>query len=123
MDLVIDAVTKKYANFSGRARRKEYWLYYLVYLIAYLILLAVDHGAGLVDPATKAGLLTSVFGLVLLIPSIAVTVRRLHDQDRSGWWILIILVPFIGAIVLLVFACIRGTDGDNRFGPDPLAAA
>ncbi len=107
---------KKYAVFSGRARRKEYWFFFLFNLIASMVLSAVDVAVG------TMGILSIIYGLALLIPSIAVGVRRMHDIDRSGWWLLIAFVPFIGVIVLLVFALLPGTAGDNRFGPDPKAA-
>src|SRR5258706_4153596 len=106
---------KKYAVFSGRARRKEYWFFFLFNLIASMVLSAVDVAVG------TMGILSIIYGLALLIPSIAVGVRRMHDIDRSGWWLLIAFVPFIGVIVLLVFALLPGTAGDNRFGPDPKA--
>jgi len=110
---------RKYVDFTGRARRAEYWFWHLFYMLALIGLLALD-GA-----VAAAGLRVAVFGLVgilaMALPSLAVSVRRLHDTDRSGWWILINFVPF-GGIVYLVFLCQRGTTGENRFGPDPLGA-
>lgn len=91
----------KYFTFSGRASRSEYWFFALLGFIIGLI----------------PGL--NLLGLVLFIPSLAVTVRRLHDTDRSGWWMLLALIPLIGGIVLLVFMCLEGTRGPNRFGADP----
>ncbi len=85
-------------------------------IIASIVLSAVDMAVG------TMGILSGIYGLAMLIPSIAVGVRRMHDIDRSGWWLLIAFVPFIGVIVLLVFALLPGTAGDNRFGPDPKAA-
>ena len=121
MDLVLKCVTEKYATFSGRAQRQEFWLYVLAYLILYLIALAVDFSAGTFDLEMELGLFTGLLGLALLIPGLGVTVRRLHDTNRTGWWILISFVPLIGVIVMLVFCCLKGTAGENRFGEDPLS--
>jgi len=113
---------KKYAEFTGRSRRKEYWLFVLLTLGIYIVAGIVDSIMGL------AGMVGGLYGPVmlivalgLLIPSIAVAMRRLHDTDRSGWWLLIAFIPFIGSIVLLIFFVLEGTRGPNRFGPDPLA--
>ncbi len=103
---------KKYATFSGRARRKEYWLFVLFNFIATLVAAFVD---GFLGTSTFSGL----YPLAAFIPSLAVGVRRLHDTDRSGWWWLINLVPIVGNIVFLVFLCLEGTPGENRFGLDP----
>jgi uncharacterized membrane protein YhaH (DUF805 family) len=109
---------KKYAVFGGRSRRKEYWYFVLFSLIVSLVLSAIDALLGTFGSA-NVGLLGGIYGLAVLIPSIAVSVRRLHDIDRTGWWVLIGLVPVIGTIVLLVFAASDGTPGKNRFGPNP----
>ena len=104
---------KKYADFSGRARRKEYWLFILLYLIAAVI-------AGIIDAvAATMGIIGIILTLGLFIPSLSVGVRRLHDINRIGWWMLIGLIPLIGAIVLIVFFCKDGTIGVNPFGEDP----
>jgi uncharacterized membrane protein YhaH (DUF805 family) len=110
-------VLKKYADFSGRARRKEYWMFFLFNIIICIVLGIIDGVAGM--NLGGMGLLGLVYSLAILVPSIAVGIRRLHDIDKSGWWVLIIFVPLIGAIVLLVFAVMAGTPGDNRFGPEP----
>ena len=112
---------KKYAVFSGRSRRKEYWYFVLFNLIVSLVLSAIDALLGTFS-SSNVGLLGGIYGLAVLIPSIAVSVRRLHDIDRTGWWVLIGLVPVIGTIVLLVFAVSDGTPGSNRFGPNPKGA-
>jgi uncharacterized membrane protein YhaH (DUF805 family) len=107
---------KRYAEFSGRTRRKEYWLF---------LLLTIGLGivAGIIDRAllgaTAYGPVTAILYLGLLVPSIAVSIRRLHDTDRSGWWLLIALIPLVGAIILIVFYATDGTKGSNRFGADP----
>jgi uncharacterized membrane protein YhaH (DUF805 family) len=111
------AVLKKYAVFSGRARRKEFWMFYLFYLIIVVVLSVIEWMIGI------PGILTGIYSLALIIPSIAVTVRRLHDTGRSGWWWWILLVPVIGAIVLLVFMLLDSQPGDNEYGPNPKAAA
>lgn len=118
MDWYIE-VLKKYAVFSGRSRRKEYWFFVLFNLIISGALYMVDNMLGTVNEEAGAGVLGGIYSLAVLIPSIAVLVRRLHDTDRSGWWILIGLIPFIGVIVLLVFAVQDGSPGQNRFGDNP----
>jgi uncharacterized membrane protein YhaH (DUF805 family) len=113
---------QKWADFSGRARRREYWFFLLVYLVIYIVLTIVDTMVGLLNAATGIGILGGLFALAMLIPSISVGVRRLHDTGRSGWWLLIALIPIVGAVVLLVFYLLDSQPGDNRFGPNPKAA-
>ena len=112
---------KKYAVFGGRARRKEYWMFTLVYVLAYLALGFVERRLGLVG-ALGIGMLSLAFSLLLLLPSLGVSVRRLHDTGRSGWWILIAFVPILGALALLVFMIQDGEQGQNEYGPNPKAA-
>ena len=112
-------VYKKYAVFSGRARRKEYWFFTLFVTISFILLAIVDGITGTLDPMSGVGLTTVIFALGSILPSIAVSVRRLHDTDRSGWWFLISLIPLIGGIVLLVFCCLDSSPGQNRFGANP----
>jgi uncharacterized membrane protein YhaH (DUF805 family) len=114
---------RQYAVFSGRSRRREYWYFALFYLVIYLLLLAADGVVGSFDPATGIGLLSGVFSLALLLPSLAVSVRRLHDTGRRGWWILLGLIPVAGVIVLIVFFAQDGEAGANRFGPSPKGGA
>ncbi len=113
---------KKYAVFGGRSRRKEYWYFVLFSTIINLVLTIFDRITGTFDSSSGFGLLSGIFTLAVLIPSIAALVRRLHDTGRTGWWILIGLVPLIGAIVLLVFAVQDSIPGSNRFGPNPKTA-
>jgi uncharacterized membrane protein YhaH (DUF805 family) len=110
------AVLKNYAGFSGRARRTEYWMFFLVNLVIAVVLDILGLYARFF---TIIGLL---YGLAVLIPSLAVGVRRLHDTGRSGWWLLIGLIPVIGTIILLVFFATDGEPGDNQYGPNPKSA-
>jgi uncharacterized membrane protein YhaH (DUF805 family) len=112
-------VLKKYAVFDGRARRKEYWFFVLFNVIISIVLAVVDAAVGLSTDAGNVGVLGGIYSLAVLLPSIAVTVRRLHDTERSGWWILISFVPLVGGIILLVFTLFDGTPGPNKYGADP----
>jgi uncharacterized membrane protein YhaH (DUF805 family) len=116
-------VLRQYAVFKGRARRKEYWFFILFNLIASLVLTLVDFMTGSLDPELGMGLLSGLYSLAILIPSLAVTVRRLHDTNRTGWWLLIGLIPLIGAIVLLVFMLLDSQPGDNQYGANPKGVA
>lgn len=121
---------RRYADFSGRSQRAEYWLFVLfvcVVIFAGVILaLALggfeDNGYG--QPAAPMAAvfafgLIGIFYLAMLIPMLAVTVRRFHDQDYSGWMVLLNFIPYVGGLIVFVFMCIEGTRGPNRFGPDP----
>jgi uncharacterized membrane protein YhaH (DUF805 family) len=112
-------VLKKYADFSGRARRMEYWMFSLISLLIMCGLVIVDAMLGVDIGEQGIGILSAIYVLAVLVPSLAVSVRRLHDTDRTGWWVLVGLVPFVGDIVLLIFFVLDGTPGDNRFGPNP----
>ncbi|MDX6381746.1 MAG: hypothetical protein QOI57_2770 [Rubrobacteraceae bacterium] len=114
-------VLKKYAVFSGRARRKEYWMFFLFNLIITLVLALIDSLTGTFSSQAGLGLLSGLYSLAVLIPSIAVTVRRLHDTGRSGWWILLGLIPIIGGIILLIFMVLDSEPGENQYGPNPKA--
>lgn len=129
---------RRYAQFSGRARPKEYWMYVLFLILCGIAICIIETMLGLgvsnqwayhrgwmmgAGAYHSGGPLLGLFWLATLIPSIAVAVRRLHDTGRSGWWLLIGLIPLIGAIVLLVFMIQSGTRGPNRFGPDPVEEA
>ncbi len=136
---------KRYADFKGRSRRKEYWSFTLLVVIVYVVLMALMLAGGfpmaaMTNPEMAAGSmgegpgvlfwlgagLLGLFVLAIIIPAIAVVVRRLHDRDMSGWWYLgaivasmIPVVGFLASIALLVLMCLPGTPGPNRFGPDP----
>jgi uncharacterized membrane protein YhaH (DUF805 family) len=117
------AVIKKYAVFSGRARRKEYWYFVLFNILISIGLSIIDAVLGTGNAETGTGLLSGIYSLAVLIPSLAVLVRRLHDTNRSGWWILIGLIPIIGWIVLLVFMVEDSNPGQNQYGANPKDAA
>lgn len=110
---------KKYATFSGRSQRSEYWFFFLFYLLIVFVLAMLDVLVGTYSESGELGLFSGAFVLAMLIPSLAVGVRRLHDIGRTGWWLLIGLVPIIGTIVLLVFAVTDSEPGTNAYGPDP----
>lgn len=112
-------VWKKYAVFEGRARRKEYWMFLLFHFLVSVVLAMVDGVLGVFSKQAGMGLLTGLYALAAIVPCIALTVRRLHDTDRGGLWILMSFVPLVGGIVMLVFMLLEGTSGGNRFGPDP----
>ncbi|MEM9434311.1 MAG: DUF805 domain-containing protein [Pseudomonadota bacterium] len=111
----VQTCLSKYIDFNGRAQRSEYWWFFLFAVICSLIAGVID---GLIFGAQVVGLLVT---LGLFLPGLAAVIRRLHDQDRVGWWALIALVPFIGGIALIVLMILKGTDGPNKYGPDPLA--
>ena len=137
----IKTVLSKYAVFNGRARRSEYWWYTLAVsilsTILYVALIAPSYGeymtgimeasvAGATPPAmpgalTAGYLIVSLVNLALLLPGLGVTVRRLHDTGRSGFWIFLALVPIVGGIILIVWEATAGTPGPNQYGPDPKA--
>lgn len=117
-------VSQKFATFSGRARRQEYWLFYLDTLIVSSALSSLS--ISLVHNIVANVIVTTIsvaWTLFILIPSLAVLVRRLHDTNRSGWWLLLFLLPIIGGIVLFVFTVLPGTVGENDYGDDPKGTA
>ncbi|MBO5136627.1 MAG: DUF805 domain-containing protein [Clostridia bacterium] len=103
---------KNYFNFSGRARRKEYWMFSIISAVITLLLSIIDSLIGI-------QLLTSLYSLFVLIPNLSVSFRRIHDINKSAWWFLISFIPVIGAIVLLIFSFLPGTIGANKYGDDP----
>jgi uncharacterized membrane protein YhaH (DUF805 family) len=115
----IRAGFQKYIDFDTRSSRSEYWFWFLFVFLVSLTLTIIE--ASLFGfSANSYAPLSALFGLITFIPGISTAVRRLHDTNKSGWWLLIILIPLIGAIVFIVWAATRGTEGPNRFGPDPL---
>ena len=118
MDLIIGCIRPKYATFSGRARRKEFWLFYLAWLILAVIAFGIDMVIG--SRVFEIGFV-GIVNAALVCPYLAVSVRRLHDTNKKAWWLLMYLIPVIGWIWLTVLFCFKGMEGENRFGPDPLA--
>ena len=116
-------VLKKYAVFGGRSRRKEYWMFVLFNIIVSVVLAVLDSMSGTMSATLGMGLLGGLYSLAVLVPGLAVSVRRLHDTNRSGWWLLIVLIPLVGAIVLIVFMAQDGTPGENGYGSNPKEAA
>jgi uncharacterized membrane protein YhaH (DUF805 family) len=109
----ISAGFSNYVNFSGRASRSEFWFWILFGVIFSII-------ANVIDAVIGIPVISAVVALALLLPNISISVRRLHDIDRTGWWFLLVLTV-IGSILLIVWACFKGTSGPNTYGPDPLA--
>ncbi|APG49516.1 TPA: DUF805 domain-containing protein [Providencia stuartii] len=124
MNWYLEVIKNNYANFNGRARRKEYWIFSLINFIIiiplYLVVLAStnDYTGDINGLGIVALVLLMIYCVAILIPSLAVTVRRLHDIDKSGWWYLLTFIPF-GGLVIFVFTCLDGTSGNNRFGSNP----
>jgi uncharacterized membrane protein YhaH (DUF805 family) len=114
---------RNYVNFTGRAFRSEFWYWFLFAFLVSVVAEIVDLVLFPGSFSSGATPISSLVSLALLLPGLAVLVRRLHDTDRSGWWVLLGLIPLIGLIVLIVWCCARGTLGPNRFGPDPLGGA
>ncbi|WP_114950795.1 DUF805 domain-containing protein [Sphingosinicella terrae] len=124
------APLKRYAEFSGRSRRKEYWLWVLFVLVAYFVLMYVDAALGLGGTADSyaeggsagfnmsGGWLTMIFALAVFIPGLAVSIRRLHDIGKSGWFVLLAFVPLVNLYLLYLYVQ-PGTQGPNEYGPDP----
>jgi uncharacterized membrane protein YhaH (DUF805 family) len=115
MNWYVEAL-KKYAVFSGRSRRKEYWMFTLVNFVIAVVIGFIE---GLIG---GPGFIGTIYALAVLTPGLAVGIRRLHDTGRSAWWVLIGLVPLIGAIVLIIFLVQDSNPGENRYGPNPKAA-
>ena len=119
-----EIITKKYCQFSGRARRREFWMYTLTVWVISFIISLIDKAAHLqidIPAQTDVGILATILSLALLLPGLAVQVRRLHDIDKDWYWIFIVLIPIIGSIWMLILECKAGDSFDNRFGPDPKA--
>lgn len=125
MNWFIECITKNYANFSGRARRKEYWMYGLFYVLFMLILVIASAVICAMMEMNSLEINRVVIFIVicaylaLLIPTLAVLVRRLHDINKSGWWCLISFVPYVGIIILFIFALLDSTPGRNQYGENP----
>lgn len=116
-------VLNQYSDFNGRARRKEYWMFALVNFIISLAIIGIDNALGLsfnyTGNISGAGVFNSIYNLLILIPSLAVAVRRLHDVGKSGWMLLIGLITLVGAIWLLILLLRDSEAGENKYGPNP----
>ena len=130
MEWYIKVMRDNYINFKGRARRKEYWMFTLVYVIILMGCTALDNmlgtvfmmdGGALGEISMGYGWAYTICGLAHFLPALSLVVRRLHDVGKSGWFYLIILIPLIGIIWLLVLYCTEGKKQDNKWGPDPKA--
>ncbi|MFM6832695.1 MAG: DUF805 domain-containing protein [Novosphingobium sp.] len=120
---------RRYADFSGRSQRKEYWMFVLFTFIVVAVCMALMFAGGMaLDESGQASpgplfwlgvVILAIWGIGSIVPSIAVQVRRFHDQDKSGWMVLLGFIPYVGSIIVFIFMCIEGTRGPNRFGNDP----
>ena len=125
MEWYLKVMRDNYANFSGRARRKEYWMFTLFFM---LFLLVPSFVFGLLiamfpseTVLISGGIILAALYFIHLVPALAVTVRRLHDTGKSGWLYLLALIPYIGSLIIFIFTVIKGDRGDNKYGPDPKA--
>jgi len=118
-DSVQTCLSTKFIEFKGRAPRSEYW-WFLLFTLGVTILLSMADSTLFRSEEFGSGILSTIWSLVIILPYAGVGVRRLHDLDKSGWWLLVSFVPIIGFIVLLFWFTRKGTAGENRFGPDPL---
>jgi uncharacterized membrane protein YhaH (DUF805 family) len=114
-------VLQNYFNFNGRARRKEYWFFVLFNVIFAIVAAVIDNVLGIASEELGYGPIYGLYALATLIPGIAVSIRRLHDIGKSGWYFLLALIPCVGGIILLVFDLTPGDPYDNEYGPDPKA--
>ncbi|MGB3613789.1 MAG: DUF805 domain-containing protein [Elainellaceae cyanobacterium] len=115
------SVLKKYAVFSGRARRKEYWMFVLFNILIAIAIAFVEAILGGIS-GTDQSILSVIYSLAVLLPSLGVATRRLHDTGRTGWWLLLGFIPIIGSIVVIVFLCKDSEPGTNAYGPNPKGA-
>lgn len=112
-------VLRKYAVFSGRARRKEYWMFFLFNMIFAIAAMVIDNVLGIAIEDIGYGPIYIIYALAVFLPSLAVSVRRLHDVGKSGWYLFILLIPIAGVLVFLIKMCTDGTPGENKYGPNP----
>ena len=121
MNYYFDAL-KNYGNFSGRARRKAYWLWVLFNTLVSIVFFVIDKAVGTPLIVLDYGLLYSLYALAVFVPGIAILVRRLHDTGRCGWWAFLLLVPCAGAVVIIIFCVLPSSPDENQYGPCPLEA-
>ena len=125
MQWYLRVMRDNYANFNGRARRKEYWMFTLFFML-FLLVPSFVFGLliGMFASETvliSGGIILAALYFIHLVPALAVTVRRLHDTGKSGWLYLLALIPYIGSLIIFIFTVIKGDRGDNKYGPDPKA--
>ncbi len=118
MNWFVDVI-KRPVEFYGRARRREYWYFFAVSLGITLLLSLIDNVLGWYDPNSDIGLLSGIFSLLILLPGLSVTIRRLHDTNRTGWWVLLYLVPVIGFFILSIFLILDSNMECNKYGDNP----
>jgi uncharacterized membrane protein YhaH (DUF805 family) len=116
MEWYLKVLKENYADFNGRARRTEFWMFALINFVVAIVLGSIGYIIG-------TSILSTIYSLAVIVPGIAVSVRRLHDIGKSGWWWLIVFVPIIGGIVLIVFAVMDSQPGDNEYGANPKGVA
>ena len=124
MEWYLKVMRENYANFNGRARRKEYWmftLFHILLVVACAFALALLSATGLHSLTLLVAIISITAILAHVVPSIAITVRRLHDVGQSGWFLLLAFIPYIGNLIIFVFSIIEGNKGTNKYGPDPKA--
>ncbi len=121
MNEFLTVVRNNYANFKGRARRREYWMFTLVYILISVVVSLISNYffPHAIPNRPQMNVLGSLLGLILFLPTLAVTIRRMHDTDKSGWWILIGIIPLIGQIILIIFLAQDSQTGSNKWGPNP----
>ncbi|RED48316.1 DUF805 domain-containing protein [Seonamhaeicola aphaedonensis] len=121
MNWYLKVIKDNYANFNGRARRKEFWMFYLFHILIVFILAFVSGFLSGSSESLTVMIPLIIYGLATIIPYIAVCVRRLHDTGKSGWFFLISFIPYIGGLIILIFMAQNGNVGPNKYGPDPKA--
>lgn len=122
MEYFISAI-RQYAVFKGRTRRKEFWYFYLISFVISLALAFLDNRMGTFNPEMGGGLLGGVYGIFIFLPSLSLTVRRIHDSGYSGYWAFILLIPIIGVLAILFFALMDSKPGSNEYGISPKESA
>jgi len=118
-DWFFDVLKNKYATFEGRARRKELWYFQLMAYVIATGLLFIDVLTGTFNSDVGMGLLSGIYGVAIIIPHIAISIRRLHDTNHSGWWLLLVVIPIVGWIILIIICTRDSTPEQNKYGPNP----
>lgn len=112
-------VIKSAFDFNTRARRKEYWMFFLFNMIISIVLMMIENATGLSNPEQGFGMISGLYSLVMFIPGLALAVRRLHDINKSGWALLVAFIPLVGGILAIIWMCKEGDQGENKYGPNP----